>query len=123
MTSVTPFGGPSGILISQAVTFNAADFTGNGTMTWTVAAGDVTTFRYAIQGKVMTVWLRLVSSTVGGVADSRLRVKIPASRTASHEIVANFLAAPGGLTTEGIIAFIQPSVDATLIQFLRFARS
>jgi hypothetical protein len=66
-----------------AVPFDAGDFTASGSMTWTVAAGDVAYFRYSIIGKLMTVFLRVNTSTVGGTPSTALSVKIPGGKTAA----------------------------------------
>lgn len=62
-------------------TFAAGDYTGSVSMTWTVASGDVIAQRYRIVGKSMTVSMILGNTTVGGTLDSRLKFKIPASKT------------------------------------------
>lgn len=66
--------------------FSAGDFTANGSMTWTVAAGDVTTYAYTIDGKRMTVVFTLVTTTVGGTPNTTLQIAIPASKTATKTI-------------------------------------
>lgn len=63
------------------VTFDAANFTANGTMTWTVDSGDQVTFTYLIVGRTMEVVLALEGYTTGGVANTQLRVTIPGSYT------------------------------------------
>lgn len=67
--------------------FSAGDFTGSGAMTWTLVAGDVSTFAYMIDGKKMTVSFYLLTTTVGGVADDTLRIAIPASKTATKTML------------------------------------
>jgi hypothetical protein len=63
--------------------FDAANFTGNASMTWTVASGDVTTYAYTITGKTMTVAFSIATTTVGGTPDNTLQIKIPAGKTAT----------------------------------------
>ena len=65
-----------------AVTFSAGNFTGNGSMTWTVGAGDQGTFQYTQRGKLLRVALQVVSSTVGGTPNTHLQVAIPGGFTA-----------------------------------------
>lgn len=72
---VAQLGGGSAIT-PRSVTFNAADFTGNNAMTWTVIAGGVTTFRFALNGKMLNLAIK-VAGTVGGVASTKLQIKIP----------------------------------------------
>ncbi len=63
-------------------TFSAGDFTSSAG-TWTVEAGDVTTYAYTINGKMMTVAFNLVSTAPASVAMISLYIKIPASKTAT----------------------------------------
>ena len=49
-----------------SVAYDAADFTGNGSMTWTVGSADVLQFAYRIEGTAMTVAFALATTTVGG---------------------------------------------------------
>lgn len=69
--------------------FDAANFTANGSMTWTVDAGDVITYAYTICGKTMTVAFSLNATTVGGTLNSRLYIAIPASKTATKTMTNN----------------------------------
>lgn len=63
--------------------YAAGDFTASGSMTWTVQAGDVSTYAYAILGKIMIVSLYLVTTTIGGTPSNALIIKIPGSKTAT----------------------------------------
>lgn len=58
-------------------TFSAANFTGSGSMTWTVAAGDVSAFNYYLRGRLLTVKFWLSTTTVGGTVSSQLSPTIP----------------------------------------------
>lgn len=60
-----------------SVPFSAGNFTANGAMTWTVGAGDVTTLKYTVTGKVMTVAFSLITTTIGGTPDAELRLAMP----------------------------------------------
>lgn len=67
-----------------AVTFAAGNFTGSGSMAWTVAAGDVTTLKWTKHGKRMCVQWVIGQTTVGGGAvDTALRIVIPGGFTAA----------------------------------------
>jgi hypothetical protein len=68
------------------VAFNAGDFTGGGSQTWTVTAGEVSTFRYAIFAKTMRVWFTIKGSTVGGTPNSALSIKIPGGKASAKEV-------------------------------------
>lgn len=52
-------------------------------MTWTVGAGDVSTYAYTIIGKMMTVSWSLDTTTVGGTPEYYLYLKIPAGKVAT----------------------------------------
>jgi hypothetical protein len=65
--------------------YNAANFTGNGSMTWGVDSGDVETYSYCIIGKTMQVRFFLNTTTVGGSLNTALQIAIPASKTCSGD--------------------------------------
>ncbi len=73
-----------------SVPFSAGDFTCLTAGTWTVAAGDVTTFKYLLIGKTMWVSFKLVTTTVvrSGGNPLALQIKIPASKTAASDVIA-----------------------------------
>ena len=62
-------------------TFSAGDFTASGSMTWTVEAGDVTTFAYLVQGRQMTLYVYIDGTAVGGTVDKDLRMALPGTPT------------------------------------------
>jgi hypothetical protein len=64
--------------------FSASDFTGNGSMSWTLVSGDVTNYSYVLSGRVMTVSWYLVTTTVGGTPNSELQIQIPGGFSASN---------------------------------------
>jgi hypothetical protein len=68
-------------------TFSAGDFTANGSMAWTVEAGDVTTYAWRQDGKLMTMLVTLATTTVGGTLNSQLLVRIPGSRVAAKRAI------------------------------------
>lgn len=59
-----------------AITFDAANFTGNSGGLWTVASGDVNINRYRMVGKTLH-WQFSVSTTTVETANTQLRVAIP----------------------------------------------
>jgi hypothetical protein len=61
--------------------FNAGNFSGSGAMTWTVEAGDVTTYAYTITGKKMTVAFVIGPSVIGGTPSDTVCIKVPTSKT------------------------------------------
>lgn len=64
-----------------AVTFSAGNFTGNGSMTWTVASGDVGVNRYVKIGKTLIWCVQLNTTTVGGTPNTQLRIAAPGGST------------------------------------------
>lgn len=71
----------TGISVSHA----GGNFTGAGSMTWTVASGDQQVFTYYLRGRQLTIRLQVVNSTVGGTPDTRLQAAIPGGFTAAYE--------------------------------------
>lgn len=55
-------------------TFAAGNYTGNVAMTWTVAAGDVTTQAFWLKGRMLTVTFYVASTTVGGTPNTSLQI-------------------------------------------------
>lgn len=55
-------------------TFAAGNYTANGLMTWTLAAGDVTTQAYYLRGRMLTVAFYLQTTTVGGTVNTTLQI-------------------------------------------------
>jgi hypothetical protein len=97
--------------------FNAANFTGNGSMTWTVESGDVATYAYIISGKTMTVSLFINTTTVGGTPDNTLQVAIPASKVATKAMAS----ATSRLLDNNVVraGIMQVLASGTVIQVLR----
>jgi hypothetical protein len=60
-----------------SVAFAAGNFTGQGTMTWTLTAPDQIGFAYMLVGKTMTIAFTLATTTVGGVVNTLLQFAIP----------------------------------------------
>lgn len=99
-------------------TFAAGDFTGGGSQTWTVAAGDVSTYAYTITGKTMTVAFTIITSTVGGTPNADLNIAIPASKTATKAMSnACYLAEP----SSNVIARCRVSAAGTIIVISKIA--
>lgn len=57
-------------------TFAAGNFTGSGAMTWTVDAGDVSSYEYSLVGKTLHVNFYLVTTTVGGTPGGYLKLNL-----------------------------------------------
>jgi hypothetical protein len=65
------------------VVFDAGNFTGYGSMTWTVEAGDQTMYRSFLKGRKMTLFLDVRTTTVGGTPSPALLVAIPGGFTST----------------------------------------
>ncbi len=60
-----------------ANTYNAGDFTGSGSQTWTVQVGDVTASNYLVRGRTLYVNLAIDNASVGGTPSTQLRAVLP----------------------------------------------
>jgi hypothetical protein len=87
-----------------AVAFNAGDFTANGAMTWTVEAGDLTTFAYALVGKTLLVAVIIQTTSVGGTPNTYLQVKLPGGLVAARSTYTPAFAQDNGAAQEVAIA-------------------
>lgn len=67
----------------NTVSFNAGNFTGSGSMTWTVDSGDQGTNAYSVVGSQVTWTFGFSTTTVGGTPSSELRVTLPGGFTAT----------------------------------------
>lgn len=98
--------------------YAAGNFTGSGTMTWGVDAGDVTVFTYHKIGRRMTVVFQIEHTDLGGGgADKDLSVVIPGGFTAAKAMsnVIKIIDA-GGTPTVG---FAYVAASGTVINFRR----
>lgn len=97
------------------VTYASGDFSGNGSMTWTVESGDVSTFQYMIVNKTMWVNFYLLTTSIGGTPNSTLYIKIPASKSAVTPTQNACAISDNGTARTGTVR-VNPGVDgATLI--------
>ena len=99
--------GGGDVFVFQSKAFVASDFFATLSMTWTVGAGDVVTYRYAKNGKLLKIILRLTGTTVGGtVSGANLQIKLPEGLTAKSDQIVLLTAAPGGGVSEQVLGFI-----------------
>lgn len=86
------------------VTFDAATFTANGAMTWSVDAADVVTHEYGLIGDLLFLAFHVNTSDVGGVADSELRIALPSGYlTAGWSAGSLYYSDAGGSLTTGSV--------------------
>ena len=100
--------------IGQAWTtpsYDANNFYSAGGQTWTVEAGDVTTYAYIIIGKTMTLNFAIVSSTVGGTPAAGLLLKIPEGKTIAKTLLFPIFAING----TGVISYGNAAAGNTYV--------
>lgn len=83
-------------------THDAARYTANGAMTWTVGAGDVTTFKYRLTDTTMLVSVNLASTTVAGTPNSTLYITLPEGRTAAKTMIVPIILIDNGTLRKGL---------------------
>lgn len=66
--------------------FSAGDFIANGSMTWTVASGDVFAITYKVLGNSLLVSFNVTTTTVGGSVNTQLRWTMPHGFAASTQL-------------------------------------
>lgn len=96
-------------------TFDAAIYTGSGTLVWTVAAGDVNNFRYSKNGKIWTLWLSLTTTTISGTGNN-LKVTLPEGAVCARTQSFPVLLSLAGTLVAGICA---STLGAAFIAFLK----
>lgn len=101
--------------------YSSGDFTANGSMTWTVDAGDVTTYQYIVIGKMMTVNWVLNTTTVGGTPNSLLYLKIPGSYVSAKATQGAIFQCYDNDTTAQ--CFSDVTAGGTLIRIFKYVSS
>lgn len=110
-------GHEQGAFITPA--FSAGNFTANGAMTWTVASGDVTTYKYKLSGRELTVELSINTTTVAGTPNTQLNIAVPGGFTATSfvanlaRMLDNGAAHTGTLDVAASGTVIRASTDTT----------
>jgi hypothetical protein len=99
-----------------AVSFKATDFTGSGAQTWTLAEIDQETFAYARHGRTLQVAFKLTNTSVGGVADTELRIALPVSVKAARAMDVPVCLRDNGTRVMGKASV---AVDGTYISITR----
>jgi len=72
-------------------------------LTWTVQAGDQTTYSYVVRDRRMRLSLCLQATSTGGAADVALRVAIPAGLTAGATVGTGCRVSDAGTPGAGLI--------------------
>lgn len=100
------------------VAFNAANFSGLTSMTWTVASGDQKEFSYVLQGKMMTMFFSIETSTVGGTPSSALKLAVPGGKTIASTNIYNPISVKDATNTVET-GFAQAAAGNTFIYLYR----
>ncbi len=98
--------------------FSAGNFIASGAGTWTVAAGDVVTYKYMLMGKTMFIAWSLNATTVAqnGADPTALQITIPASKTAASAFINPCYALDNNVR---VSAYASVAASGTQIQIFR----
>lgn len=77
-------GGPDSMKYRD-IPYAAGNFTGSGTITWTVGSGDQVRLRFAIINEVAFIHVQIELTSVSG-AGTELRIALPFSTTATQTV-------------------------------------
>ena len=97
-------------------TYNAGDFTGAGSMTWTVATASVANISYAIAGKWMAITIGVIQSSVGGTVASSLQFTIPGGKLSKTRADGTCIVTDNGTVGLGRIGCNIPSSSVIVFQ-------
>jgi hypothetical protein len=99
--------------------FNAADYTGNGAMTWTVDAGDVPVMNFYLKGTRLFVGYFIQTTTPGGVANTLLQRIVP-----NGYVIAFTNVDPPGQIVDNLVTTTGGYADASAsTQLIRWGRN
>ncbi len=88
------------------IAFNAANFTGSSSMTWTVGSLDQITLAYTLAGDIVTVTFVLTATTVGGTPSTMLQITLPFSAS-NHQFCNTYVYQDnGGSATAGLAQIV-----------------
>jgi hypothetical protein len=97
--------------------YSAGDFTAIGAMTWTVEAGDVTSYTYWLKDRILTVNWFLETTSVGGTLNDRFYLKVPGGFTVAKSTLGPIISSNAG--AGNVVGFCQALVSTTVIEILR----
>lgn len=96
------------------VAFDAGNFAGSDSMTWTVESADQLTFQYTLIGKTLIINVDINATTVGGTPSNLLLVTIPGGFTANKSVQVVYRATDNGTTA---IAVMSVAASGTVMRF------
>lgn len=94
---------------SISVPFRPSDYSANGAMTWTVLATVVTNISYALIGPRMIYDVFIYPAAIGGVANTRLLIKIPDGFYAKRDHINMCGIVDNGAQLPGLIIAVKNS--------------
>jgi hypothetical protein len=100
--------------------FAATDYTGNGSMTWTVDPGDVfCPLMYRLDGKTLALTFDLVNTTVGGSVNFALQIRIPGGFTSApnQRVGGGLIVTETGVSVPG--SYISIGGGITALQLIK----
>lgn len=89
-----------------AVAYSAGNFTGSGTITWSVDSADIQTYSYVIRGAQMLLTFYADTTTVSGTG-TQLRVAIPGGYTTVHRVQTVIRIIDNGTSRAGLFVQIE----------------
>ena len=101
------------------VTFAAGNYTGDASMTWTVASSDSEVFRYQQRGRTVRVEVMVFTSTVGGTPSTTLRVAMPGGFTPSVNATSRSAFVAAYISDNGTEGIGRTNFSATNIEFVK----
>lgn len=104
-------------------TFNAADYSGSGAMTWTLTSPDVALMQWRLRGKELTITFAIDTATVGGTPATDLKIGQGAYggfTGSGTQYIGTIVRAVDGLSTL-VDAYIQANPSATFLRILKLS--
>lgn len=101
------------------IPFNAGNFTASGSMTWTVAATNVTALKYMLVGKTCFVLFNLVQTSVGGTMSTGLRLALPSALMAKDTTITSIRVYDNAAWVSGVAIVNSPLTVATILTISR----
>ncbi len=88
------------------IAFSAANFVGTGGLTWTVAAGNVTTLAYSLVNKTMTIAWVIANTTLTGTPSNAINIVLPGVVTARTLLSAALVVKNAGAFANGYVVCV-----------------
>jgi hypothetical protein len=98
------------------IPFNAGNYTGNGTLVWTVAVGDQTAFGYTIvNDNIVILNIRVETTSVSGTGNT-LAIALPAAITPKKSLALPCLLFDNGGNANGFITMTAGSASVGFVR-------